>query len=211
TVSNNVAHTTGLDGGGGISNSGELSVVTTNFSGNEVRSPNIGGILNGSAVYNRSDGGLTATPTIDSCTFTANGNNSISTLGHLTVGRSTVSGNRLVGIECGGTVTIDSCTVTGNGGGIEARGSLTLVNSTVAGNQGAGLTVRRGTSTNPTSIAIANCTIASNTYYAFSNVSGAGIDVAGDGWSTLVPPHNTIPAGNTLGSRGGPQPQEVDT
>jgi len=204
TISNNVAHTDGLQGGGGIYNGGALSIFASNFSGNEVRSPSIAGVLNGSAVYNCSNGGLTATATIDSCTFTANRNNSISSSGNLTLRRSTVSGDQEVGVECSGTATIDSCTVTGvYGRGIEARGSLTLVNSTVAGNQGAGLTVRRGSSTSPTSIAIANCTIAGNTYNSSSAVSGAGIDVTGNGTSPLITLHNTIVAGNVLVPSGG--------
>src|SRR5262249_38946083 len=163
-------------------------------------------------------GGITPTATIDSCTFTANGHNSIDSSATLTLRRSTVSGDQIFGVECGGTATIDSCTVTGNGapglsgGGIEARGSLTLVNSTVAGNQGTGLTVRRGTSTSPTSIAIANCTIAGNTYYALSGVSGAGIDVVGTGTSTLITLHNTILAGNVvLPSGGSPLLKDLNT
>jgi len=212
TILNNAVYIDMLQGGGGIYNAGALSVFATAFSGNSVSSGSLANVRNGSAVYNDYlTGGVTPTPTIDSCTFTANGNNSISSSGNLTLRRSTVSGDRIVGVECGGTATIDSCTVTGNGGGIEARGSLTLVSSTVAGNQGAGLTVRRGTSTNPTSIAIANCTIADNTYYAFSDVSGAGIDVTGNGSSTLITLHNTILAGNVVVSEGTPILKDLNT
>jgi hypothetical protein len=211
TFSNNVVHIeSSLQGGGGIYNAGALSVFATTFSGNSVSSGSLGNVRNGSAAYNAyPTGGITPTATIDLCTFTANGNNSIDSSATLTLRRSTVSGDHILGVECGGTATIDSCTVTGNGapalsgGGIEARGSLTLVNSTVAGNQGVGLTVRRGTSTSPTSIAIANCTIAGNTYYALSGVSGAGIDVVGTGTSTLITLHNTILAGNVVVPSGG--------
>jgi hypothetical protein len=207
TFSNNGAYiSSSLQGGGGIYNGGALSVFATTFSGNSVSSGSLGSVRNGSAVYNdRPVSGVTPTATFDSCTFTANGHNSISSWGNLTLRRSTVSGDTIVGVECGGTATIDSCSVTGNGtgGGIEARGSLTLVNSTVAGNQGTGLTVRRGTSGTPTSIAIANCTIADNTNNAFSDVSGAGIDVVGMGTSTSITLHNTILAGNVVVPSGG--------
>jgi hypothetical protein len=212
--SNNVVNIeSSLQGGGGIYNGGALSVFATTFSGNSVSSGSLGNVRNGSAVYNaRPVSGVTPTATFDSCTFTANGHNSISSWGNLTLRRSTVSGDTIVGVECGGTATIDSCTVSGNGGGgLEARGSLTLVNSTVAGNQGPGLTVRRGTNTSPTSIAIANCTIADNTYYAFSDVSGAGIDVTGNGSSTLITLHNTILAGNVVSSGGTPILKDLNT
>jgi hypothetical protein len=205
TISDNTAHISNLQGGGGIYNGGALSVFATTFSGNWLSSGTIGGAPNGSAVYNAlPDGGVTPTAVIDSCTFTANDNNSLSSWGNLTLQRSTVSGDRLVGIECGGTATIDSCTVTGNGDGVEAGGSLTLVNSTVAGNQGAGLNVRRGNNTRPTAIAIANCTIAGNTYYSPPSAdSGAGIDVFGIGTTTVITLHNTILAGNVLVPSGG--------
>src|SRR5262245_23014980 len=213
TILNNAVYIDMLQGGGGIYNAGALSVCATTFSGNSVSSGTLANVHSGSAVYNASPtGGITPTPTIDSCTFTANGNNSISSSGNLTLRRSTVSGDRLVGVECGGTATIDSCTVTGNGGGIEARGSLTLVSSTVAGNQGAGLTVRRGTSTSPTSVSVASSTIAGNTYDAPpSAASGAGIDVAGNGTSTLITLHNTILAGNVVVSGGTPILKDLNT
>src|SRR5262245_23889209 len=212
TILNNAVYIDMLQGGGGIYNAGALSVSTTTFSGNSVSSGSLANFRSGSAVYNdRPVGGVTPTATIDSCTFTANGHNSISSSGNLALSRSTISGDQIVGLECGGTATIDSCTVTGNGGGIEALGSLTLVNSTVAGNGGAGLTVRRGTNTSPTSIAIANCTIADNTYYAFSDVSGAGIDVTGNGWSTLITLHNTILAGNVVSYGGTPVVKDLNT
>src|SRR5262249_27053579 len=163
TILNNAVYIDMLQGGGGIYNAGALSVFATRFSGNSVSSGSLANVRNGSSVYNDyPTGGVTPTATIDSCTFTANGNNSISSSGNLTLRRSTVSGDRLVGVECGGTATIDSCTVTGNGGGIEARGSLTLVSSTGAGNGGPGLTVRGGTGTWPTSGPVANGTTPGN-------------------------------------------------
>jgi hypothetical protein len=220
TFLNNGAYTSGMQGGGGIYNGGTLSVTGTAFSGNWVEGWGVANVLSGSALYNAPwDLGAAPTAAVDSCTFNANGNNSICSSGTLTLRGSTISGDRLFGVACSGTATIDSCTVTGNGvvpgdseGGVQARGSLTLVNSTVAGNAGAGLTVWRGTNTSPTSIAIADCTIAGNTYDAPpSGDSGAGIDVMGNGTSPLITLHNTILAGNVVLSGGTPILKDLNT
>jgi hypothetical protein len=200
-------------GGGAITNAGSLTLSTSTFTGNTVW---YGGIANGpdgAALYN------TATASVDLCTFTANSLNSVDSTGTLTLARSTITGDGIVGLVCSGTATIDSCTASGNGAGggssvysdggvfVSRGGMVTLVNCTLADNQGAGLMVMRGLTptVRPTVVAIAECTIAGNTGTATSTdtAAAAGINVVGVGTSTQISLHNTILAGNTVVPSGG--------
>jgi hypothetical protein len=209
--------TNSLTGGGGIYNDGTLQVSTTTFSGNSIIGLGIASATNGGAIDNGSPTtATTATASVDLCTFVANGSNSIDSAGTLTLRRSSVSGDKLVGVDSHGTGTIDSCTVSGNGmkvqgssyGGIQARGHLTLVNSTVANNLGAGLIVIRGPSTSPTVVTISSSTIAGNTCMVLQSttgplVAGGGINVVSAGGSPLIVLHDTIVAGNMVVPNGG--------
>jgi hypothetical protein len=199
-------------GGGAIMNAGSLTLSTSAFTGNTVQDGALGP-TDGAALYN------TATANVDLCTFTADSVNSVDSTGTMTLRRSTITGDRFVGLVCSGTATIDSCTVSGNGasagsyvyssGGVfVARGgNVTLVNCTVADNHGAGLMVMRGTSSTvrPTVVAIAECTIAGNkgTAESTDTTAGAGINVVSIGSFTQISLHNTILAGNTVVPSGG--------
>jgi hypothetical protein len=198
-------------GGGAITSAGSLTLSTSTFTGNTVRYGGIASGPDGAALYN------TSTANVDLCTFTSNSFNSVDSTGTLTLRRSTITGDSIVGLVCSGTATIDSCTASGNGagggssvysnGGVVARGMVTIVNCTLADNQGAGLIVMRGISqtVQPTVVAIAECTIAGNTGTTTSTdtIAGAGINVAGLGSFTQISLHNTILAGNTVVPSGG--------
>jgi hypothetical protein len=199
-------------GGGAITSAGSLTMSTSAFTGNTVRYGDIGG-PDGAALYN------TATAILDLCTFTANSFNSVDSTGTLTLRRSTITGDSMLGLVCSGNATIDSCTLSGNGEGegssvysdggvcVARGGMVTLVNSTIADNHGAGVIVIRGISPTdkPTVVAIAECTIAGNTGTATSTDTtvGAGINVVSVGSSTQISLHNTILAGNTVVPSGG--------
>jgi CSLREA domain-containing protein len=135
----------GIDGGG-IYNSGTLTVTNSTFSGNGGEFDTGGGILN-------DDSG---TLTITNSTFSGNGvggetGGAISNGGRLTIIDSTFSGNGGGvaigdnagngpggGIANGGTMTVTNSTFDDNsaydGGGIANGGTLTVTNSTFMGN-----------------------------------------------------------------------------
>ena len=138
--------------GGGIYNSGTLTLTDVNISGNE------GGELGG-GIYNTgtltltndtvsgfalSGGGIYNTGTVSVSSSTITG---ILTSGHLTLTNSTISGivnsaNLTVtsstisggGIVNSGNLAVNSSTIAGNSGGIHNTGTLTLQNTIVAGN-----------------------------------------------------------------------------
>jgi parallel beta-helix repeat protein len=127
--------------GGGILNSGTLTLTNATVSGN---SGAVGG-----GVSNTSDGTLTLTNVIisnnmgDSPAVYGAG---ITTYGTATLTNATVNGNTGPGIEGGGTVTVNNSTFSGNGGtGIAINGTVT--NCTISGNGGAGIGLN-GTVTN---------------------------------------------------------------
>jgi sugar lactone lactonase YvrE len=119
--------------GGGISNSGKLTVSTSAISNN----------------YAIEGGGLTNSGTLTLSNSTVSGNSAWygggifnSYVGTVTLNNSTVVGNLAYqdgGINNAGALTVNSSSVSGNhandgGGGIGNNGSLTLTNSIVAGN-----------------------------------------------------------------------------
>ncbi|WNZ24969.1 DUF4347 domain-containing protein [Leptolyngbya sp. NK1-12] len=122
--------------GGGIRNSGNLTVQFCTISGNSAGGG--GGIFNGGSL------------TVNSSTFSNNlatGGGGIDNVGNLTVNSSTFSGNSGVkfggGIFNGGSLTVNSSTLSGNsagfGGGITNVGNLTVNSSTFSNNSaGAG-------------------------------------------------------------------------
>jgi predicted outer membrane repeat protein len=122
--------------GGGINNSGTLTVSNCTFSGNTVSSWG-GGINNG--------GTLTVSNSTFSGNTTGNGGGGIANSGTLTVNNSTLYAN----------------TASGDGGGIlNGSGTLTVSNSTFsensAGNGGGGIYVYSGTVTMTNSIVAGN-------------------------------------------------------
>jgi hypothetical protein len=135
--------------GGGIDNSGTLTVSDSTISGNLAE--NGGGICNGGML------------TVSNCTIRGNGANGaevmlgegggIANFGALTLSNSTVSGNAVIGYGGGiynsyggyAVCTVSYSTISGNtahpgfegrveGGGIDNHGTFTLSNSTVSGN-----------------------------------------------------------------------------
>ncbi len=191
---------TGANKGGGVLNSGTLTLTNVTLNGNSSDSVG-GGIFSG--------GNLTMT----NCVVTGNTGkgggggieqNMIGAVGSVT--NSTVSGNNApngggAGIEnSGGTFTITNVTVSGNssfnfGGGIYNGDTLLLVNSTVSGNvskdDGGGLE-------DDFTATIVNSTITNN--HADNDDSaggtGGGIKLGGN----PITLHNTIVAGNFRGT-----------
>ncbi len=126
--------------GGGISNSGTLTLKNSTVSGNTARFG--GGIVNnGTLTLNNS---TVSGNTADGSAFSSGGG--IDNNGTLTLNNSTVSGNRANlggGIaNFGSTLTLKSSTVSGNtainGGGIYNFGILALKNSILSGNKATG-------------------------------------------------------------------------
>lgn len=118
------------DPGGGINNSGTLTLNQSTLSGNEAKS--------GGGIYN------SGTLTLNQCTFAGNSaedGGGIYNNGTLTLIQSTIAGNSGaygVGIYNTGMLTLIRSTLSGNtgtnGGGISNDGTLTLADSIVADN-----------------------------------------------------------------------------
>ncbi len=163
--------------GGGIYNSGTLTLTDSTISSNTA--PSGGGIFNNSGTLTVSDSTVSGN--------TAGAGGGIFNAGTLTVSNSTVSGNTASGgagggIFNGGTLTVSNSTVSGNtasggaGGGISnSYGTLTVSNSTVSGNtasggSGGGIHNLYGTLT------VSNSTVSGNTAGAgggiFNDISG---------------------------------------
>jgi predicted outer membrane repeat protein len=133
TVSGNSA----VHDGGGIYNAGSLTLINTTVNGNSAN-------FNGGGVYNLGILTLTNSSTVSGNSANASGGG-IANTGSVTLINSTVSGNSTKvgggGILnfSGGTLTITNSTVSGNnadldGGGIDSLGTMTITNSTVSGN-----------------------------------------------------------------------------
>jgi CSLREA domain-containing protein len=186
TISNGLLSAAGANQGGGIYNSGALTISKSTISGNSA-----------SGTGNNLGGGI----------FNSGGT--------LAITNSTISGNHATGgaLNAGGgiyllsgSVAIANSTISGNdttggtgdvGGGIySASGSLTVINSTIANNiahngistnQGGGL-FNSSTSTT----ALANCTLSGNSVGGGSLNQGGGIFNFGS-----VTALSTIISGNT--------------
>jgi hypothetical protein len=198
----------GVNSGGGITNSGSLTLLACVVAQNGVLSEG----------FPASGGGIenSGTMTISNCAITGNAasgkvgsrGGGIDNQGQMTVVDSTVSGNTAGGpfltvagggISNSGTLALFRCTVSGNqvsstvgspvaGGGIATLGSgqTTVVNCTIAGNTapaGGGVEVLGG------ALALANCTVAQNV--------GGGVAL-GSG-APAVGMQNTIMAQNQSG------------
>jgi hypothetical protein len=119
--------------GGGIYNSGTLTLTNSTLSGNSSDPQGGGGIRN------------LGTLTLINSTVSGSSGGSIGNLGTATLTNSTVSDNFSTeggGMHngVGGTLTLTNSTVSGNSGGIANEGTLTLTNSTMSGNLGGILT-----------------------------------------------------------------------
>ena len=138
--------------GGGIRNSGTLTVMNTTLSGNTA-SRGGGGIYNSGML------------TVEDSTVLGNDGSGIYNSGTLTIRNSSVSQNDGGGVSNSGTLAVTGSMLAGNtahrGGGISNSGILTVTNSTFWGNAardgGGGIYCHSGTST------ITNTTFSGNT------------------------------------------------
>jgi hypothetical protein len=148
TISNGAV----TEAGGGISNSGTLTVINSTLSGNMAGSGG-GIVIPGNTGYSGSGGGIFNAGTLTVTDSTLSGNSAvesgfgggISNSGTLTVTDSTLSGNYAVdggGISNSGALTVTDSTLSGNsggyGGGINNSGTLTVTDSTLSGNSAGG-------------------------------------------------------------------------
>ncbi len=197
--------------GGGIENSGTLTVTNSTIDNNSAAAyiPGGGGIVGGrgGGIYN--EGTLTVTnSTIDNnSAFTYGSGGGISNAGTLTVTNSTIDNNSASfdgfggGIENDTTLTVTNSTIDNNlagwgGGGIGNAGTLTVTNSTVADNSATGEFIGRsggGIYNNGGTLTVTNSTIDNN-----SATGGGGIA----GFGTLTVTNSTI-ADNSAGLGGG--------
>jgi hypothetical protein len=194
TVSNTNAHV-GLAGltiqngsapytqcGGGIYNTGAVSISNSTVSGNHNGFPlNVGGICN------------VGTLAISNSTVSrnrANRGGGIINVGKLTISTSTISGNQgfssieLLGQGAGisnfGQLTINTSTISGNslidgfGAGIYSEGTATIDNSTVSANSALGPFARGGGIYSAATATIDNSTVSAN-----SASRGGGIEYGG--------------------------------
>jgi hypothetical protein len=192
---NNLTITNGnvQDRGGGIQNSGTLSVTNSTFSGNTSGA--------GGGIFNDNLGTLT----VINSTFSSNISEyagGIDNYGDLTVANCTFAGNSATqnggGIQNSGTLTVTNSTFSGNsaasgvGGGIENTGTATVTNSILdnsisGGNCG-------GTGTPP--VIDGGYNISDDTSCGFAGVGASG-RVVGDKVHSLLDPSG-------LQSNGGP-------
>ena len=168
------------DNGGGILNSGTLTLKDSTVSENTA----IGNTNNnghGGGIYNDSTGTLTLTNSTVSGNTASDGGGIYNYRGTLTLTDSTVSGNRATGSNSGG------------GGIFNYEGTLTLTNSTVSGNAasdgaGGGILNYEGT------LNLTDSTVSENT----ANYGGGGIASLG----TLTLTNSTV-SGNAASGGGG--------
>ncbi len=154
TISGNNA---GDLGGGGISNSGTMTVADSTISGNDVS------YLGGGGIYN------SGTLTVTDSTISGNesfypGGGGIFNNGTLAVTHSLISGNHTTGrgddgggIDNQGTASLADCTLTGNSeDSIDNLGRMTVTDCAISGNAGDGVFNLSGPLT------VTGCTISGN-------------------------------------------------
>ena len=147
--------------GGGLFNSGTLTIIASTISGNKASTPSTcffgcgaggGGISNSGTLY-ISESTVTGNVAYTQREKTGASGGGISNSGTLNINNTTVSGNSASaqgayggGIVNSGTVIVNNSTITANaargiayasgGGGISNTGNLAINNSTVSGNSG---------------------------------------------------------------------------
>ena len=204
--------------GGGIYNSGTLTVTGSAISGNSAD-------RNGGGIYNYRGGTLTLTGSTISGNSAGQSGGGIDSYGTLTVTGSTISGNSAEGSGGGvcnrsGTLTVTSSTISDNsgawdGGGISNWGTLTVTGSILSGNSAFGL---GGGIRNDGTLTVTDSTISGNSvdYYGggiyshgvltvtSSTISGNSAEQGGGiyNYSTLTVTDSTI-SGNSARFGGG--------
>ena len=197
------------DAGGGIKNSGTLTLTSVNVYGNTA---GVGGGIStqGSLTINNSNIGGTLAGQPNSATVNSGGGIQ-NVNGTLTIRNSSVAGNTAsnpsgagggISNEINGIVTIVSSTISDNsavqsGGGISSIAAVTVINSTISGNRsdlnGGGINTNGATAT----LNVINSTITNNRADFENNSTGAGGGISTFQSTTIL--HNTIVAGNFRG------------
>jgi hypothetical protein len=208
--------------GGGIYNSGTLTVIDSTITGNVAFEHCMGSqrcLALGGGIYN--DGTLTISKSTIMGNFAtarcnyycSDAGGGISNHGTLTINNSTISGNMAEsggGLDNAFTLTINNSTISGNlaesGGGLDNAGTLTINNSTISGNMAerfGGMYFLRGTATLQNSIVAnnprGNCGggRANSKGYNLSSDNTCDFDSTGD-------LNNTDPKLGPLQNNGGP-------
>lgn len=194
--------------GGGIYNSGALTINYSIISGNS-------GIIAGGGIFN--DG----TATINKSTISGNWSEDgggIWSQGTLTINRSTITANssyNYAGVLNSGTATINNSTISGNspfygGGGITTEGPLMVNNSTISGNSGRGGDYGPGGIWRrwPGSAILQNTIVANNPGgNCYGTMISDGYNLSSDNTCRFNGPgdmNKTKPKLGTLGNHGGP-------
>jgi hypothetical protein len=184
------------DFGGGIYNTGTLTISNSTLSSNSATN-------GGGGIYNAS-GTVTLTNSTLSSNSATYGSGIYNASGTMTISNSTLSGNSAFdgggGIyNASGTVTISNSTLSGNsanggGGGIYNDGTLTLSNSTLSSNS-ARTGIGGGIRNNGGTLTINNSTLSGNS----ASYGGGGIYNS----SGTVSISNSTLSGNSVRSGGG--------
>jgi hypothetical protein len=206
--------------GGGIANSGQMTISGSTLGGNSVNNEG-GGVFNhGNATLTglsfannyagRYGGGVLnqGTMSVSASDFTGNtsdvGGCGIFNGGQLSVSDSTLTGNKTGrgflsyggGVSNQGTMTLTNSTLSGNyatfGGGVSNQGAMTLTNSTLSGNSATfgGGVFNQGTMT------LTNSTLSGNS----ATIDGGGLY---NGYSSTLTMSNSTLAGNSAQYGGG--------
>ena len=186
--------------GGGVSNSGTLTLTDCIVTGNSVNGA-AGSTFEGGGIYSK--GSLTVTD----CTITGNsvndgggtaryGGGGIGSTGPLTVTGCTVTDNSVIGtggknygggIDSTGLSKLAGCTITGNsvngsnenyGGGVDSEGPLTVTDCVITGNSNT--SGDGGGIFNKASMTLEGCTVAHNLI-----LGGTGGGIANDSSMTM--------------------------
>jgi uncharacterized repeat protein (TIGR01451 family) len=206
TISDN-SSTDALTGGGGISNGGTLTIISSTVTANRAND-------RGGGIFNERPLTVIASTISNNDADLSGGNRGgggIFSKFAVTLTNSTISGNDSRdsgGISISGTLTMRNTTVSGNtalsAGGIRITGTATsnIVNSTISGNLAnggaGGIAVNRTATLN-----LSNVTIVNNEADSDSNGTGngGGINAAA---GVTVNLRNTILANNTANAGNGP-------
>jgi len=185
--------------GGGIYNSGTLTVDASIISGNSATYSYYG--ASGGGIYN--SGTLVVTNSTIKNNTAYSGGGGINNSGTLTISNSTISGNSSSGgggIYGGGTIT--NCVVSGNtassyGGGIYASYTMTVSGTTVSGNTAAYYGGGIYNSSNGV-LTVVNSTLCANTANSSNGYGGGIYDNSGP-----VGLYQVTVSGNNTGGDGG--------
>jgi hypothetical protein len=211
--------TTSSFGGGGLANSGTVTLSNATVSGNTA----VNGFWGGGGVFNYSTGTATLTNVTVSGNSTPTnaikGGGGLFNMGTMTVTNSAITGNTSSGEKGGignhyaGNLTLSDVTVSGNtGGGVGSDGgnsdgvgmTVTMTNVTISNNTGAGLSgVRGGTTTLANTIVAGNSTDLSFSLVATLTSSGNNLIGNNGGMTGWLASDQTGTAASPLNARLG--------